>query len=130
MIVNSKENHIVSVPAGRDGDLLIIVPGTQEFPNEAWAKARPSIIDKIKGGTLEEMFTKAVDGKDPTGKPTKGAEVVDFKDLKDSEQISVLEACNNIKQLETWKATNFTKEAALVVLVNRINKLMDRSKDK
>lgn len=133
MFILSKEDHIIQVPTNNPNekvsvehgvsllgpqDLLMLLPGSNEVPNDKWQFARQHLGRKL-GKSIKEYVVK-VESEEEGGKPTVRPRRADEFDAEDF--IELVEACVHLPTLDKWRKTEAREDVRLAIM-NRMDAL-------
>lgn len=129
MIIKNTTDHIILIPlddAGRQ--VRAVVMGWSPISDDIWKSARAHLIDKIKGGDIEEAGT--VSEKGAGGKSVERSKTL--ADFSQTEVSKMVEHMYDVKGMQAWLTGNEdaameTRESVRVALQERIKFMTDRS---
>ena len=131
MLIKYNEERTLMVPVGEGLPLLRILPQINEIPDEVWAQARPTLLNKLEADKrgrkcIEELFVAA-----PAAGAKAGAKVSSkaFKDLEASVAVGLVADTLDIKLLNDWKTVEKRDEVRLAI-ANRLDELAKRNSSK
>lgn len=130
MIVHSSEDHIIQIPTSNPTakvtvergvsllaptELVMLLPGTNDIPNERWQFARLHIGRRL-GRTVKEHVKESVIDGQITYSPKP------LKDFEPDDLVDLVEKCNHAPTLEKWK-TNESRDEIRLAIANRLDDL-------
>lgn len=123
-----KNRHII--PRTNGIDQVMLVPGSQELPNQEWFEARCYVGDMIDAGIIIEEWTKRgpddkecdkrymiVDPDEP--KQVKYPAIL--RDKNKTEARRIIEDCTHLRTLQKWNQEEIRAELSVAIL-NQLKK--------
>lgn len=121
ILIRSNSEGLIVLPAVEAfGKQTIIVNGINEMDATTWNKCRGMIQHHLDAGTITELHSKAIEGKDGAVEVKSKA----FADLTVPEQEQAIAQCFNGALLEEWARIPKIQQTAISIkIADQIKKL-------
>lgn len=129
MIVTNKTNGCIGVPIVGTTEMINLVPGVQDVPNEMYSRAYPTMKRLIEGGFITDEFIKmdkesvkdgawfieCTDAKDKD-KVLVPARIVDIDRRSGDKLSNLIHECFHVPTLEKWEKEELRPDVRMEIL--------------